>query len=190
MSPVAVFVRTLLKSSAIFVGAAAVFLHPSLEWRGPARTQAAGTAVGAQQSGTEGAVDALIAALKDSDAGVRRAAAHALADLNSRRAAPALADAMKGADPELRATIVSALGELGDSSVAPALRDALKDESASVRARAASALGEIGDRGSVDALIAAVKDKSADVRKRAVSALGEIGDARARRRGGRPRRCP
>ena len=33
MSPVAVFVRTLLKSSAIFIGATAIFLHPQLEWR-------------------------------------------------------------------------------------------------------------------------------------------------------------
>ena len=30
MSPVTVFFRTLLKSSAIFIGTAAIFLHPSL----------------------------------------------------------------------------------------------------------------------------------------------------------------
>ena len=33
MTPVAVFVRTLMKTSAIFIGATAVMLHPSLEWR-------------------------------------------------------------------------------------------------------------------------------------------------------------
>ena len=36
MNPVTVFFRTLLKSSAIFIGATAIFLHPSLEWRGAA----------------------------------------------------------------------------------------------------------------------------------------------------------
>src|SRR5215217_8236151 len=115
MSPVTVFVRTLLKSSAIFIGAAAIFLHPSLEWRSTALQSNAGTSVGAQPSGSELAVDALIVALKDSDATVRREAARALARLNSRRAVPALAAAMKGADPDMRATIVAALGELGDA---------------------------------------------------------------------------
>src|SRR4051812_33234471 len=103
MSPATVFFRTLLKSSAIFIGTAAIFLHPSLEWRSTAQ-QAAGTSVGAQQSGSEAAVDALIVALKDSDASVRLEAARALAQLNSRRAVPALTAAMKGADPEMRAT--------------------------------------------------------------------------------------
>ena len=106
MSPVAVFFRTLLKSSAIFIGAAAIFLNPALEWRaGHARDRrrARGTAVGAAQAGSEAAVDGLIARLKDTDAGVRRAAAHALAQLNSRRAVPALAAALKDADADMRA---------------------------------------------------------------------------------------
>src|SRR5262245_18136183 len=116
MSPAAVFLRTLLKSSAIFIGTAAIFLHPSLEWRTAAQPEGhAGVAVGAQQSGSEAAVDALIVALKDTDAGVRREAARALAELNSRRAAPALAATLKDADDDMRATIVSALGELGDA---------------------------------------------------------------------------
>src|SRR5436305_1996680 len=110
MSPAAVFVRTLLKSSAIFIGAAAIFLHPSLEWRPIAQH---GTAVGAQQSGTEGAVDALVGALKDSDAGVRREAARALAQMNSRRAVPALSAALADSDPQIRASVASALGEIG-----------------------------------------------------------------------------
>jgi hypothetical protein len=67
MSPLAVFVRTLLKSSAIFIGTATIFLHPGLEWR--SATQGI---VGARQGASEAAVDGLIAALKDTDAGVRR----------------------------------------------------------------------------------------------------------------------
>src|SRR3954471_13575897 len=135
MSPATVFFRTLIKSSAIFIGTAAIFLHPSLEWRTAARQAASGLTVGAQQAGAEAAVDALIVALKDTDASVRREAARALSQLNSRRAVPALAAAMKGADADMRATIVAALGELGDASVVPALREALKDDSVTIRAR-------------------------------------------------------
>ena len=32
MTPLAVFVRTLLKTSAVFIGVTTVMLHPSLEW--------------------------------------------------------------------------------------------------------------------------------------------------------------
>ena len=103
MSPVTVFFRTLLKSSAIFVGAATIVLNPALEWRSTTHA-----VVGAQQAGTEAAIDGLIALLKDTDAGVRRAAVSALAELNSRRAVPALAGALKDGDPEMRSTIVTA----------------------------------------------------------------------------------
>src|SRR5258708_24805987 len=114
MSPVTVFFRTLLKSSAIFIGAAAIVLNPALEWR--AATQATGSAmrgtiVGAQQAGSEAAIDGLIAALKDTDAGVRRPAVNALAELNSRRSGPALSPALKDGDPELRGALAAALGE-------------------------------------------------------------------------------
>src|SRR4051794_35224469 len=117
MSPVTVFIRTLLKSSAIFIGAVAIFLHPQLEWRsaaygGRAGLLGDGSAVGARQAPSEAAIDGLIALLKDPDAGVRRQAVRSLASLNSRRAAPALAAAMKDADPDMRAAIVAALGEL------------------------------------------------------------------------------
>src|SRR6478752_3173984 len=125
MSPFVVFFRTLLKSSAIFIGSAAIVLHPSLEWR-PALQP--GTSVGAQQSGTEAAVDALIGALKDTDAGVRREAARALAQMDSRRAVPALAGALGDTDPQIRAAVASALGELGDPSAVDALIGAAKDK--------------------------------------------------------------
>ena len=150
MTPVAVFVRTLLKSTAIFIGTAAIFLHPQLEFRASSNTN-----VGAGQAPREAMVDALVVALKDSDAGVRRQAARTLAQIGNPRAVPALSAAMKDAEPDMRAIIASALGELGDAAAVPALRDALKDENVAVRVRAASALGEIGDRSAVDALIAA-----------------------------------
>ncbi|HEY7056995.1 MAG TPA: HEAT repeat domain-containing protein, partial [Vicinamibacterales bacterium] len=136
MSPVTVFFRTLVRASAIFLGGAAMFLHPPLEWRA-----ASHGVVGAQQGTTEAAVDGLIALLKDTDAGVRRQAASSLAELGNTRAVPALAAAIKDADPDVRAHIVSALGEFADSRATGALAEALKDESVGVRERAASALG-------------------------------------------------
>ena len=81
MSPIAVFVRTLLKSSAIFIGAAAIFLQPAarvaLGARRPARRAARRSAPA--RAGNEAMVDGLIALLKDTDAGVRRQAVRALA---------------------------------------------------------------------------------------------------------------
>jgi hypothetical protein len=67
MSPITVFVRTLFKTSAIFIGFTTIMLHPSLEW-----TSSSPTRVAAGQSPQENAVDGLVGALKDSDAGVRR----------------------------------------------------------------------------------------------------------------------
>ena len=84
MSPLHVFFRTLLRSSAIFLGTAAIFLHPPLEW-----SSAWHGGVVAQQSGSEARIDALIGALKDTDAGVRRQVAAALAEIGNARAVPA-----------------------------------------------------------------------------------------------------
>jgi HEAT repeat protein len=80
MSPVTVFFRTLLKSSAIFIGTAAIFLHPSLEWRGNALDR---TTVGAQQGARQAAIAALVVALNDPDARVRSTAADALGELRA-----------------------------------------------------------------------------------------------------------
>src|SRR5256885_15941233 len=60
MSPFHVFCRTLQRSSAVFLGVAAIFLHPPLEW-----SSASHGGLVAQQSGSEARVDALISALKD-----------------------------------------------------------------------------------------------------------------------------
>ena len=70
MTPLAVFVRTLMRTSAIFIGVTAVMLHPSLEWRSSGNgtqqsaSRADGLGVTAQQSPTEAAIDALVGALQ------------------------------------------------------------------------------------------------------------------------------
>ena len=92
MTPLAVFVRTLLKTSAIFIGTTFVFLHPPLDWS-PGRT------VTAHQSPADAAVDALVVALQDSDRHVSRTAAASLARLANPRSLRALTRAMNS-DPD------------------------------------------------------------------------------------------
>jgi HEAT repeat protein len=142
MSPVTVFFRTLLKSSAIFVGAAAIFLHPSLDWRSGATAER--TSVGAQQRLSESAVNGLIGALSDTDAGVRKQAAHALGSLGAADAVPALTAAIADKDRDVRTAAIDALGAIGDPRALDALTPALKDEDAVIRRHAAAAIADVG----------------------------------------------
>jgi HEAT repeat protein len=166
MSPLAVFVRTLMKTSAVFIGATAVLLHPSLEWRSSSRSTAAQQSasqgidwlgVTAQQAPAEAAIDALVAALKDADAGVKRQAAAALGEIGNTRAVPGLIDALKDSDADVRQRAISALGEIGDVRAVAGIAGALKDPSISIRSHAAMALGELQDAAAVDPLIAAIR---------------------------------
>ena len=111
MTPLAMFVRTLMKTSAVFIGATTVMLHPSLEWRSTSSGAAAqhgasregdGLGVTAQQAPAEAAIDALVGALKDIDAGVRRQAAAALGEIGNARAVPGLIESLKDADADVR----------------------------------------------------------------------------------------
>jgi HEAT repeats len=142
MSPVTVFFRTPLKSSAIFVGAAAIFLHPSLEWRSGGTAER--TSVGAQQRLSESAVNGLIGALSDPDAGVRKQAAHALGSLGAADAVPALSAAIADKDRDVRTAAIDALGAIGDPSALDALTPALKDQDAVIRRHAAAAIADVG----------------------------------------------
>ena len=118
MTPLTVFYRTLMKSSAVFLGAGWIMLHPSLDWRpASARSAAggwnlAGTGVTAQKSPTEAAIDGLVLALKDTDPGVRRQAAAALGQLGSARAVPGLVEALKDAQADVRLRATGAGTEL------------------------------------------------------------------------------
>ncbi len=76
MSPMTVFVRALLKSSAICLGVALAIVQPSFGGGPPRRAVA-------QQSPTQAAIDGLVEALRDPDPGVRRNAAFALGELRA-----------------------------------------------------------------------------------------------------------
>lgn len=127
------------------------------------------------------AVAALIEALRDPVADVRRSAVHALGELDDPEAVAALSEVLrKDEDAEVRKMAAWALGEIEDPAAIPALGEAVRgDRSAEVRKMAAWALGEIGDPGAVEALGAGARDASPDVAKMAVWALGEIEDPRA-----------
>ena len=90
-------------------------------------------------------IDALVRALKDTDAGVRRHAARALAEMGDSRAVAGLVDALADKDREVRRAAVSALGEIGDSSALEPLIRAMKDEDPEVRRRAIAAIAELGE---------------------------------------------
>jgi HEAT repeat protein/beta-lactamase regulating signal transducer with metallopeptidase domain len=125
-------------------------------------------------------LDALIGALKDSDAEVRENALQALAGLRDPRVFEPLVAALRDASADVRSQAAHGLGELRNPRAIDALTAALKDEDPEVREQAVFALGEIRDPRAVDPLAAALAgDEAADVRERAAFALGELRDARA-----------
>ena len=102
----------------------------------------------AQKIVVEETVPALLEALKDGDAGVRRVAAEALGRIGpgAQEAIPELIKALKDKHEYVRIRAAEVLGSIGPEvkEVVPALIEALKDKHAYVRMRAAEALGSIG----------------------------------------------
>jgi HEAT repeat protein len=105
MSPLTVFVRALLKSSAICFGVAIALVEPSFDGS-PSRPAVA------HQSPVQEAIDGLIDALKDPDPGVRRNAAVALGELRSARAVPALIDATRDERSDVRSGATAAIRQI------------------------------------------------------------------------------
>ena len=136
MSPLTVFIRTLLKSSAICLGIAIAIVQPTVR---PDKNMAI-----AQKSPTQAATDGLIAALNDSDAGVRSYAAAALGQLRSREAVPALITAVRDKEVDVRRRALKALAEIGDRRAVDVATAALKDPDAGVRRAAVYVLAELG----------------------------------------------
>jgi HEAT repeat protein len=139
MTPLAVFLRTFLRMSAIFAGASIVFLHPPLEW------STGSGAARAQKSPIEAAVDGLIVALNDKDEDVRCQAAWALGRAGKVRSVDALLGALKDS-PAVRKQAIRALGYIGDPRALPALNAALEDDDPRVRRYAAKAIARITPR--------------------------------------------
>jgi len=125
------------------------------------------------------AVPALVQALGDSSAAVRRLACYALGALGDATAVPALVEALGDGDRDVRRAACVALGRVGDATAVPALVEALGDGDSDVRRASCEALVRIRDAQAVPALIQALGDGDWYVRRVACEALGAIGDATA-----------
>lgn len=105
-------------------------------------------AIGSFGADAAPALGELTAALRDTDAGVRSAAAWAITQMGAaaRPAAPALAQSLADENPRLRNLSAIALRSMGAAAAeaVPGLVKALTDSETSVRALAADALGNIG----------------------------------------------
>jgi HEAT repeat protein len=137
-------------------------------------------------TGTE-AVPALVRALKDPDAQMRRNADLVVFELawgydskpmDMRKAIPALIQATEDEDGTVRAWAASALGEIGPDAKAavPALIKLVGDRDEGCRNDACIALGDIGPaaKDALPALREALNDPSKDVRQFAKRAIGKI----------------
>jgi HEAT repeat protein len=117
------------------------------------------------------AVPALIGALKDRFATVRRDAVKTLGKIADPRAAEALCAAL--ADKDIRWPAAESLIRIGPPAV-PWVVAALKHDSPSVREAAAHVLGDVGDAQGEAALLHALKDRAKEVRHAAAEALGRL----------------
>ncbi len=124
------------------------------------------------------AVEALIGALGEQHADMRKAAAEALGKIGDARAVEPLVAALKDEQKDVRLAATEALRTIGAPAVEP-LTAALKARKKNERLVAIAVLGKIGDARAVEPLAGALKDRAWSVRRAAAEALGGIGDARA-----------
>lgn len=196
MTPLAVFFKTLSRTSALFIGVALVFLHPPLDW-------GAGRTVTAVKGPRQATIDSLTYAMRDPDAGVRRAVARALeayAAIDAQRAAAAeLTTQLTSPDAATRTRAACGLRKIGSEAVSAldALVAMLGDDAHVPRSvcggpwrgghdwltttpgeQAAAALTKIGGQ-SVDPLLRTLKHTSAAARRNAAWALGALDSQRA-----------
>jgi HEAT repeat protein len=115
------------------------------------------------------AVEALLAAAKDSDADTRLYAVWALGRLGDRRALPAVLEASASDDPGQRKMAAYVLGQLRDPGAIPRLQVLLGDTVADVRWNAAIALASLGDPAGRSVLRSMI-DREALSRQAALSA--------------------
>ncbi len=104
-------------------------------------------------------------ALKDDHAGVRGAAAVALADVKGVEALPSLLAAVEDVDGYVRQMALNALGEIGDGRAAGRLERALRDERPEVRYQAVIAFSRVAVAEDVaPALLQATRDDDPAIR--------------------------
>jgi len=137
-----------------------------------------GAAEALGEIGDSGAVEPLIAALKNDEySGVRWKAAEALSKIGAPAVEP-LIGALSHDDDDVRWKAAIALGEIGDPRAIEPLIILLCDEDRFVKSHAALALGAIGEP-AVNPLIRVLREGDGNLRWGAAIALGKIRDPRA-----------
>jgi len=121
-----------------------------------------------------GVVNALIARLKDDNAGVRRAAANSLGRLGDVRAVAPLIAVLTDADAEVRATAIDALANLDDPRAVGPIVALLKDSATEVKHNALNALAHWDQGVPAAPVVALLDDPDADVRRDAVQLLEHL----------------
>ena len=124
-------------------------------------------------------IEALIAALADSDPDVREMVVVTLGRMRDERIVPALLPLLKDSNADVREHVVFALARTGDARAAAAVMTMTDDASEDVRQQAVRLIGQSRNREAVPVLLKALKDPSDDVRQQAVFGLGHLRDASA-----------
>jgi HEAT repeat protein len=113
--------------------------------------------------------------IKDEDAGVRKAAVNALAELRSASSVSHLVMALVDEIPDVRIAAAGALGEIGSDEVLDPLLLALRDEDPSVQCAALNSLGRLRHPGASQAIAALLETTDGLVTICALEALAGIG---------------
>ncbi|MBI3554193.1 MAG: HEAT repeat domain-containing protein [Elusimicrobia bacterium] len=127
--------------------------------------------------GDPSAADALIAAVGDSESGVRFSVVRTIGVMRLTKAAPALLAALKDPDPAMRRAAAAALGQIQSKDAVNDLRAALKDPDETVRLEVLRALGSAADPAAVPELSAALTDKGVSERLQAAMAFARVGSS-------------
>ena len=121
-----------------------------------------------------GVVNALIARLKDENAGVRRAAASSLGRLGDVRAVTPLIAVLADGDAEVRAQAIDALASLDDPRAVGPIVALLRDSVTDVKHNALNALQHWEQNVPTAPVVALLEDADADVRRDAVHLLEHL----------------
>ena len=121
-------------------------------------------------------VRALIARLRDEDAEVRQAAAHALGRIGNRLAINPLVAALDDPEVEVVGAALDALNNFDRGVPAAPIRRLLLSDNADIKHSALHILAELRDRESATTIARMVRDPDANVRQTALQALAEIKD--------------
>lgn len=124
-------------------------------------------------------VDALVAALKDTDPGVRQVAAESLGCIGDARAIDPVASLLGDSAVQVRKSAVEALGKMEDARAIPALGRAAGDANPEVRREAAEALLSFDEPAASEPLLKLLGDPDSRVRLIALEGLSQRGDRRA-----------